>query len=160
VRKLVLAAVLILGSPGMAAEDRGTQLDGWAGTWTISDSGGAVIGRSTIEAQQPGMVLFEQRVIGEEPPQPLWFVLPERVGWKQLFGSTDGVREFESYSPAGTWPIVMGNRVTLRDGRPVEFRMQISRASDNEFRRILEMSSDWGDTWQPVFDYTYRRAGG
>ena len=47
----------------------------------------------------------------------------------------------------------VANRVRgglLRDGTPVRFRMTMTRVSDDESGRILEMSRDNGATWSPA----------
>ena len=135
-------------------------LDFLAGEWRISDPSGAIVGRSTIELQQAGAMLFERRAIGQGAPQLLWFANLERAGWAQLFLAPTGeLREFVTSSENDVWPMIMGGEFTLRDGTPARFRMTLSRASDDETRRVLEMSRDEGQTWSIVFDYTYRRIG-
>ena len=135
-----------------------TQLDFLAGDWEISDPAGRILGRSHIELQTPGAMLFEVRRVGEEA-QPLWFAFLERNGgWTQLFvGASAMLREFPTTSVAGAWPMVMVQDVTLRDGRPARFRLTMGRQSDDETTRLLERSDDSGATWSVVFDFRYRR---
>ena len=104
-------------------------------------------------------MLYEQRTIGATAAQPLWFANAERAGgWVQLFLNPTGeLREFSTLSATGDWPLVLGGDVTLRDGGRAKFRLTISRAPDEESRRVLEMSRDNGQTWAVVLDYTYRR---
>jgi hypothetical protein len=88
----------------------------------------------------------------------LWFANFESHGWQQLFVGVQGaLRSFATESAAGLWPIVMGATVATRDGQATRFRMTMSRATDDEMRRVLESSRDAGSTWTTVFDYTYRR---
>lgn len=136
------------------------QLDFLAGDWTISDPSSAVVDRSHIVVQAPGVALYEERRVGQDM-QPLWFQRVEHhQAWTQLFiGAAGMTREFPASSAAGVWPVVMGADVTLRDGTPVRFRMTMTRASDDDSRRVLEMSRDQGASWNTVFDYRYRRAG-
>jgi hypothetical protein len=144
---------------GQAAPAPG-QLDFLAGDWAISDASGSVVGRSHIVVQAPGVALYEERRVGEEM-QPLWFQRVEhQQAWTQLFvGAAGMVREFPASSAPGAWPVVMGADVTLRDGTPVRFRLTMTRASDDDSRRVLEMSRDQGTSWSTVFDYRYRRTG-
>ena len=137
-----------------------SQLDFLAGEWSIHDASGARVGRSHIVVQAPNAMLFEQRVVGDRAPQPLWFEHAEAGDrWSQLFvGALGLIRAFRAETPTGQWPIVMGADVTLRDGTPVRFRMTMSKASEDETRRLLEMSRDQGASWNTVFDYSYRRS--
>lgn len=135
-------------------------LDFLAGEWSLHDARGAMVGGSTIVIQESGAMLYERRTIGQTAAQPLWFENAERTGgWVQLFLNPTGqVREFSTLSEAGQWPLVLGGDVILRDGAQAKFRLTISRASDDESQRVLEMSRDAGRTWAVVLDYTYRRA--
>lgn len=156
----VCLALAVWAAPAHAQQTAPQSLDFLAGNWTLHDASGAEIGRSRMEVQSPGAMLFEQRAVGEGAAQPIWFENSEKdSGWVQLFiGASGQVREFVTQSAPGAWPIVMGGDVTLRDGTPVKFRLTMARASDDETRRVLEMSRDQGATWTGVFDYTYRRA--
>jgi len=135
-----------------------SQLDFLAGDWEISDPTGAVVGRSHIEVQAPGAMLFELRRVGEGA-QPLWFAFSERdAGWTQLFvGAIGMIRQFSASSAAGAWPMVLTQDVVLRDGAPARFRLTMARQSDDETTRLLERSRDSGATWTVVFNYRYRR---
>ncbi|MGQ0590192.1 MAG: hypothetical protein ACT4N8_11795 [Sphingosinicella sp.] len=159
--RLPTALILFaLAAPAAAQAPAESQLDFLAGEWTLHDAAGAEIGRSRVVVQAPAAMLYEERRVGEREAQPLWFARFERDGgWTQLFvGATDMVREFRPVSPPGAWPLVLGGDVTLRDGTPVRFRMTMTRVSDDESGRILEMSRDNGATWSTTFDYRYRRA--
>lgn len=154
----------ILSTGASAAGDNGASpvvsIDFLAGEWRILDTEGKEIGHSTIAVQVPGAMLFEVRKIGDRGPQSLWLMNSEKHGgWTQLFiGPKGAVREFPPQSRPGAWPLVTGAPVTLQSGENVVFRMAISRKSDDQTRRVLEMSADNGATWKTVFDYTYVRA--
>ena len=158
-RLILFAAAAFSASTALAQEE--SRLDFLAGEWTIHDPSGTEVGWSRIVVQAPGAMLYEERQVGERPVQPLWFERAERNGgWTQLFvGAAGMTREFRPLSPAGEWPLVLGNDVTLRDGTPVRFRMTLDAPSDEGSRRRLEMSSDQGANWSIVFDYVYRRRG-
>lgn len=162
-RTVPLAAALALFWAGQSLAQGApepNQLNFLAGDWAVSDASGAVVGRSHIVMQAPGAALYEERRVGTEM-QPLWFVRSERhQAWTQLFVGVSGmVREFPATSAPGTWPMVMGADVTLRDGTPVRFRLTMTRTTDDDSRRVLEVSRDQGTTWSTVFDYRYRREG-
>jgi hypothetical protein len=155
---LIALILFAAGAPLAAQPPAATQLDFLAGDWEISDSSGSVVGRSHIDLQAPGAMLFELRRVGDEA-QPLWFALSERNrAWTQLFvGAAGMVREFAASSAAGAWPLVMVGDVILRDGTPARFRLTMARESDDATSRLLEMSRDNGASWNIVFDYRYRR---
>jgi hypothetical protein len=157
---VILALTLSGPLPAAGAQQAsGTQLDFLAGQWILADSAGGEIGRSVIAIQAAGAMLFEERRIGDAAPQALWFANSEaNGGWTQLFvGAAGMIREFKPTSAQGSWPIVLGADVTLRDGSAARYRMTIQRQSEAESRRILEISRDSGASWQKVFDYNYRR---
>lgn len=161
-RSMTRIAMLALwvAATAAAAQQGSDQLDFLAGNWRLHDLSGALVGSSRIVVQAPALMLYEERRVGDGDVQPLWFENSERNGGRtQLFTGASGmIREFPRLSPAGTWPIVMGADVRLRDGTPVRFRLTMSRASNDETRRVLERSSDQGATWSTVFDLTYRRS--
>ncbi len=159
-RSLCLAVGLMISAPALAQPAPPASLDFLAGAWMLFDATGAEIGASRIEVQAPGAMLFERRTVGASAAQPIWFENSESAGgWSQLFLAASGqIRAFPTQSAPGVWPIVMGADTTLRDGARVRFRLTMSRASDNETRRVLEMSRDQGGSWTTVFDYIYRRA--
>lgn len=157
-RTLSTTFVLIIAMIGQAFAEP-TSLDILAGRWAIFDASGAEVGNSAIEVQAPGAMLYEVRRIGDGEPQALWFANLEHAGgWTQMFLSVGGVREFPTVSPHGRWPLIMGAPVTLRDGSAVQFRLTVTFNSDDEHRRLLEVSRDEGQTWSTVLDYAYRRA--
>jgi hypothetical protein len=151
-----LLALLALSSSGEAATV--ASLDFLGGDWVLLDPAGKPVGRSHVDVQLPGAMIYERRT-DRDGELPVWFVNAEdRGGWVQLFpGPTGQLREFVPQSKPDAWPMVLGSEVTLRDGRAAQFRLTLSRESDNESRRLLEMSTDQGKNWSPVFDYRYVR---
>lgn len=155
----ILIASLTAAGPAVAQE--AVSLDFLSGHWTLYDAEGTTVGTSSIELQVPGAALYESRRVGTGSGQPLWFFNSEsKAGWTQLFvGVTRLVREFTPQSPPGQWPLVMGSKITLQDGRTMLFRMTLTHDSDDASHRVLEQSPDGGTTWSTYFDYTYRRSG-
>lgn len=154
----VLGLLLVAASaPG--AERPRSQLDFLGGDWILSDPEGRPAGTSHIVVQLPGGMIYEERR-AEDGLLPVWFMNSERNGgWTQLFPSPSGaLREFRPVSRAGEWPLVLGADVTLGNGKTARFRLTITRRSDDESRRVLQMSGDLGASWSPIFDYTYKRA--
>jgi hypothetical protein len=155
VKIIALLATLLFAQPAVAESG---DLDFLPGTYTIAGPSGEVIGNATITVRHPGAMLEEERRIGEEPSQKLWFGRFERSGgWAQIFLSPNGLREFPRTSESGVWPMVFGAPVTLANGTSATFRLTITRAEDSSqsHRRLLEMSVDGGDKWRTILDYTY-----
>lgn len=152
-----ILAVIGVAGPACAADK--VSLDFLGGDWVLMDPDGKPAGKSHVEIQLPGAMIFETRT-DAQGELPVWFVNSEsRSGWVQLFPGPGGsLREFAPQSAPGQWPLVLGSDVTLRDGRRAKFRLTLGHASDNESHRLLEMSVDAGKSWAPVFDYKYVRA--
>ena len=133
-------------------------LDFLGGDWVLIDASGKEAGKSHIEVQLPGAMIFERRT-DADGELPVWFFNSElKGGWVQLFPGPGGaLRAFTPQSKSGEWPLVLGSDVTLRDGRNAKFRLTLGHASDNQSHRLLEMSVDAGKNWSPVFDYKYVR---
>lgn len=159
-RGLVIALIAALGSWSAAANAAGpVPLDFLGGDWVLLDPSGKQVGKSHVEVQLAGAMIYEQRT-DADGELPVWFFNSEGDGgWVQLFpGPTGALRKFAPQSKSGEWPIVLGSDVTLQDGRKAKFRLTMSHASDDETHRLLEMSTDAGRNWSPVFDYKYVRA--
>jgi hypothetical protein len=154
---LLAAAVTCLWS--QAAYAQVAEMDFLEGRWIIQDASRTAVGVSEVEIQAPGAMLLERRQVGDRPVQMLWFENSERNGgWTQLFlGPMGAVREFAPIGQSASWPLTLGANVVLQDGSMADFRMTLSRPSDDSTRRRLEISRDNGVTWQDVFDYYYIR---
>jgi len=160
----LLPLLSLLSLTAASAEGRqqpSSQLDFLGGDWTLSGPSGEAAGTSHIVVQLPGAMIYEERR-AEGGQLPVWFVNSESAGgWSQLFPSPSGaLREFRPSSKPGEWPLVLGTDVRLADGSPARFRLTLTRRSDDESRRVLEMSGDSGAHWRPVFDFTYKRVKG
>jgi hypothetical protein len=155
--KALLLATALFAAPACAQT---AGLDAMAGHWAITGATGERLGASTIQVQTPGAMLFEERRVGNDPPQQLWFENSERTGgWVQLFLGPHGIREFTQLSRPNEWPVVLGAHVVLQNRTEADFRMTMSRRSADQYRRVLEISTDGRRTWSAVFDYVYRRDG-
>lgn len=152
----MVAAVVSMCAVPLRAQ--GPSLDVLAGRWTLHDPQGAVVGESVVVVEQAGAMLREERRVGSQKPQLLWFAHLESGGWKQLFAGIQGtLRAFDTRSAPRQWPLVMGATVATQDGQSTQYRMTMTRSTPDALRRILESSRDGGVRWSTVFDYTYRR---
>lgn len=153
-----ITALVLVATPSSARAQARDPMEILVGRWTLHDAKGGVAGDSVVEVLRPGAMLFERRRVGDAPPQPLWFAHFETGGWQQLFvGPRATLRTFTTESAPGRWPVVMGATIATQDGQVTRYRMTMSRATDDEIRRLLEASTNGGLAWATVFDYTYRR---
>ena len=150
----VLLSLWLASSSGTALT-QSVPLDFLAGKWALLNADGSDAGTSCVRLDN-GMISEVRR--DNEGDVPLWFFQSERNGgWTQLFPAPSGeLREFTPQSKPGDWPLILGSKVTLKDGRRVTFRLTMKRLEERNSRRHLEMSADDGKTWNTVFDYTYR----
>lgn len=159
VRPVFVAALLFAGPCLRAASD--DSLDYLAGEWDIFDAAGKQIGTSVVAVQEKNAALYEIRTFNEGVPQKLWFFNTEfEGGWKQAFmsGRSHLMREFRTEEKMPDGRLRMGARYQTANGDVTTFRIFLSGPdATGATRRVLESSKDEGQTWIPVFDYTYRR---
>ena len=154
-RIIAFLATLLVAQPVAAETD---DLEFLSGEYMIEGPKGEALGTAAITVRQPGAMIEEERRIGKEASQKLWFGRLEHTGgWAQIFLSPNGLREFPRISEQGAWPLVFGAPVTLSNGTSASFRLTITRGSvsSRSHRRLLEMSADSGKNWRTILDYSY-----
>ena len=144
----------------MAAESR--QFDFWVGPWDVYVNGkpGKKVAQSLIENLYLGCAIRENW----QPGRPgaggsLSSYVPAEKGWRQTWVDSSGARvEFtggwtgQAMVLTGVWP---------QPGHPTQLtRMTYTPQADGAVRQLGESSDDKGKTWQPSFDFIYRRAAG
>lgn len=137
------------------------QFDFWAGHWDVfATNGEKPIAKSTIEKLHGGCVIRET-----------WAPLkgaggtsvnnydPEDQRWHQTWvNGTNSRVEFhggrvgEAMVLTGFWPNSAG------PGLHALVRMTFTPFPDGSVRQVGETSTDHGVTWQPSFDFIYRKA--
>lgn len=163
---LIILAALLQTSPTppppqpCAASDH-RQFDFWVGDWDVSPTGvKQVIAHSKIESLYAGCAIREN-----------WMPLkgggggslnsydPGSKRWRQTWVDSSNSRvEFvgglvgEKMVLVGDWKGVNG------PGKDAIIRMTYSRNPDGSVRQLGEQSVDMGLSWQPNFDFTYRRS--
>ena len=151
-----LLALLAAAAPVRAADP--VSLDFLGGDWVLMDPAGKPAGKSHIEVQLPGAMIFEKRT-DADGELPVWFVNSESRGWVQLFPGPGGsLREFTPQSAPGAWPLVLGDDVTLGI---VGTRSSGSRLGTPRIISLIASSKcrpTPAKTWSLVFDYRYVRA--
>jgi len=132
------------------------QFDFWLGEWDVY-SEAKLIATSRIEKITNGHIVYENYEQADgysgksinyyDPYLKKW-----RQNWVDSIGTVgdfsgechDGVMRYEGESH-------------LVDGRQIMRLMILSRLSENEVRQYSERSDDEGKTWQPAYDFIYKR---
>lgn len=144
--------------PCRAPEHR--QFDFWVGTWDLYRTGtDTLAGRNRIESIYNGCVIRETwtpaRGAGGSsfnswlPHESLW-----RQTWVDGSGSYavfDGRYEGDQMVLTGVWRGASG------PGSAPWVRTYFSRLEGDRLRQRAEASMDNGQTWAPLYDFTYRR---
>ena len=146
-------------APGPCDDAAHRQFDFWVGRWVVSPTGSTkTVAHSLIERLYGGCAIRENWM----PLSPaggnggsLSSYVPAEQAWRQTWVDSSGSRaEFkggwngQSMVITGPWPLP--NRARL-------VRMTYTPNADGSVRQAGEASFDDGRTWQPSFDFTYRR---
>jgi hypothetical protein len=145
--------------PGCTAPES-RQFDFWIGAWDVYVNGkpDRKVAQSLIENLYLGCAIRENWQIGRPSAGgSLSSYVPAEKGWRQTWVDSSGARvEFTggwtggAMVLAGVWP---------QPGHPTQLtRMTYSRQPDGAVRQLGESSDDQGKTWQPSFDFIYRKA--
>jgi hypothetical protein len=134
------------------------QLDFWVGHWDVSVTGKAgAIASSDIEALPGGCGISEHYDSPGAPGgeyQGWSYSSYDRRDhqWHQMYMDTNGNVTWYTGSLAGKALVMTapGRSGSLQ-------RMSYIPGTDGSVRQVGEVSTDAGATWQPGYDYTYRR---
>ena len=133
--------------------------DFWIGDWDVRPTGtDTVIARSRIE-KIVGCAIsetFDQTVgRGGKPMEyhgrSISSYVPADKGWRQFYVDSNGS------AASFTGGIADGAMVLTRQAPIGTIRMTVRPNADGTVRQHAELSRDGGRTWQPSYDFTYRR---
>lgn len=139
------------------------QFDFWVGKWEVHPNGSdKIIAHSLIEKRYSGCAIRENWMpLGKEingGGGSLSLYDPKRDQWRQTWVDSTGTRvdldggySGNVMSITGTWANFNG------PGKDALVRMNYSAQPDGQVRQWAEASGDRGKTWQPAFDFLYRR---
>lgn len=139
------------------------QLDFWVGKWEVHPKGiEKIVAHSLIEKKYSGCAIRENWMpLGKEVAGgggSLSLYDTRKKQWRQTWIDSSGSRaDFDGgfangvMSIAGNWPNVNG------PGKDALVRMNYQVQPDGQVRQWGEASTDGGRTWQPSFDFLYRR---
>ncbi len=163
---LLLLAPAALGAqgtppPACASPDH-RAFDYWVGEWSVTDTGGTVIARSSIARVSDGCAIAEhwQPLIGKEGRSLSWYEPKDGKWHQQWVGGGGWIARFD-----GT---VDGDEMVLTEaahpsasGAPIS-RMRYSKLAGGIVRQTLWQSTDQGASWKIVFvgDYNPRAGEG
>jgi hypothetical protein len=139
------------------------QLDFWVGKWEVHPNGAdKIIAHSLIEKRYSGCAIRENWMpVGKEKNGGGGSLSLYDSGlkkWRQTWVDSTGTRvDFDGgfadgvMAITGNWPNING------PGKDALVRMRYELQPDGQVRQWGEASADGGKTWQPAFDFLYRR---
>ena len=139
------------------------QFDFWVGKWEVHPNGtDKIVAHSLIEKRYAGCAIRENWMpLGKELTGgggSLSLYDPRRKQWRQTWVDSSGARaDFDGsfaagiMSITGMWPNFAG------PGKDALVRMRYQRQPDGQVRQWGDALSDGGKSWQPSFDFLYRR---
>lgn len=140
------------------------QWDFWVGSWEVRPNGAdKVIAHSLIEKRYTGCAIRENWMpVGREVAGgggSLSLYDPKRKQWRQVWVDSSGTRvdldgglKDGVMTITGTWGNYAG------PGKDALVAMHYQLQPSGEVRQWAEQSTDGGRTWQPGFDFLYRKA--
>lgn len=147
--------------PPPCAAPEFSQFDFWIGRWDVYPTGKDVlVAHSLIEGLYNGCAVRENWMPLKGPAGgSLSGYSPGLHGWRQTWiGGGGGWVDFrggfdgKAMVLTGVWPH------SLPDGSDGLVRMSYIKGDDGSVRQFGEISADGGKTWQPSFDFTYKRS--
>ncbi len=130
------------------------QFDFWVGSWDVYPTGQEkLVAHSLIEKLYAGCTIRENWMpLGKGGGGSLNMYDPAKRKWHQTWqDSQNGRVEFDG-------GVVAGKMVLISAGSQSFTRMTYSQNADGSVRQLGEQSVDAGKTWQPSFDFTYRKS--
>ena len=134
------------------------QLDFWIGEWTVSDTAkGSHVGTSRIEPVMGGCSIKESYSAPDAPGGAYagtsYSSFDRNDGkWHQFYVDVNGNANWFVGGLHGTDVVLIA---TVRGGALQ--RMTYRRHADGSVEQIGVISTDNGRSWQPGYDYTYRK---
>lgn len=154
------AVQAVPAAPQACAGEAYRALDFWVGEWDVYPNGSdTLVAHSRIEKLYGGCAIRESwmplrgngggSLSGFDPSSGLWH--------QTWIGSTPGVVRFEGGLVEGKFVLTGWWAGSGPGGEDGLTRMTYSLAPGSAVRQFGEFSADHGRTWQPSFDFIYRR---
>ena len=143
------AAVL---PPSSCAAAEYHQFDFWAGRWDVYNAKGQLVARSLIEPVYGCGIRENWMPLNKPGGGSLSIYVPASKRWEQFWIDSSGSRVLFTGGWNGSAMVISG-----KWGAPL-VRMTYSKQPDGSVRQFGEQSADDGKSWQPGFDFIYRRS--
>lgn len=177
---LLLSCILLLPTitlaqkeakaPACAEDLNYSKLDFWLGAWEVFD-GDKKLGDNRIEKILDGCAVMEhwQDTAGTQGKSLFYLAQVSGQGgeshWKQVWitdyaAAPGGTKEKTLVRELGGGGLRFQGQVTLPEGRTYLDRTTLTPEDDGTVRQRVEISTDGGGQWRPVFDAIYRPKGG
>jgi hypothetical protein len=164
--RLSAVVIAVLGAAPAAAQQTApagctsaehAQFDFWVGSWTVTNTAGATIGRNRIEKVSTGCALLESWTDARGVDgHSINFFDPDARAWHQVWmGSNGAPLRLEGHSDRPGRMILSGTRPTAQG--IVHNRITWTLQDDDSVTQTWETSTDDGATWQVGFHGIYRR---
>ena len=148
--------------PGHCVSREYRQFDFWVGSWDVYPTGrDQLVAHSLIESVYNGCGVRENwmPLKTENSGGSLNIYVPAEKLWRQTWIDSSGARVDFKGGWNGKVMILEGYwQDLLAPGRGALVRMTYSRGPDGSVHQLGEASENNGKSWQPSFDFTYRRA--
>ncbi len=171
-RAAIFAMWVAISAPDMARADTTAagpcapaeyrQFDFWIGSWDVYPTAGSsqLVAHSLIESVYNGCGLRENwmPLKTQNSGGSLNIYVSGEKQWRQTWIDSSGARVDFKGGLIGRTMVLEGYwQDYLAPGKGALVRMTYSRSSDGSVRQLGEASQDDGKSWQPSFDFTYRR---
>jgi hypothetical protein len=140
------------------------QFDFWVGSWEVRPRGAdVIIAHSLVEKRYSGCAIRENWMpLGREingGGGSLSLYDTRRKQWRQAWVDSTGTRvDLDGGFDGGKMSITGNWDNYVAPGKDALVRMQYQLQPNGEVRQWGESSVDGGKSWQPGFDFLYRRA--
>lgn len=157
----VVALQSTTATPSPCAAPERAQFDFWVGRWDVYETGKSkLVAHSLIEKLYDGCAIRENWMpLTNAGGGSLSAYDTKTGGWHQTWIDSSGsIARFDgglrgpNMVLEGLWP------GAITPGKDAVVRMTYTPAADGSVRQSGVQSSDGGKTWQPSFDFTYKRA--
>lgn len=165
---MILLAALALQTaapptPAGCDSPESKQWDFWVGSWEVRPNGAqTVIAHSLIEKRYTGCAIRENWMpLGKEIAGgggSLSFYDARRKQWRQVWVDSSGTRvDLDGGFKDGVMTITGNWANYAGPSKDALVRMHYQLMPNGEVRQWAENSADGGKSWQPGFDFLYRR---
>lgn len=152
-------AIITPASPAGCTSSEGRQFDFWVGKWEVfaAQQPQTKVADSLIEKLYSGCAVRENWMpLKGAGGGSFSAYVPGDHGWRQTWIGPGGFADFKG-GWNGATTIIQG--IWPQPGHPTQMtRMTYRPHADGSVEQAGETSDDGGKSWQPGFDFIYRRA--